>query len=65
MCNGSTLDLSAIAGSFDLANAVANTSAAVANGLVGDMTYADGYRIVPDAGGLQLTCIMGLMILVR
>ena len=97
MCNGSTLDLSAITGSFDLTNAVANTTAYVASAVVGDMTtdliaiknsespyvvtwpsqpanvdfvldaqsHADGYRIVPEAGGLRLNRTTGLIILVR
>ena len=116
MCNGSTLDLSAITGSFDLTNTVANTASFVADGVIGDMTFqsgtaeepsvinvnlagktdliaikksespyvvtwlsqpanvefvldaqshANGYRIVPEAGGLRLNRTTGLMILVR
>ncbi len=42
MRNGSTLDLSAITGSFDLTNAVANTTAYVASAVVGDMTFQSG-----------------------
>ena len=115
MRNGSTLDLSAITGSFDLTNTVANTSSAC-SGVIGDMifqsgtaeapsiinvnlagktdlgairksespyvvtwpsqpenvdfvldaqSYADGYRIYPEAGGLRLKRFTGVMILVR
>ena len=41
MCNGSTLDLSKITGSFDLTNAVANTTSAC-SGVIGDMTFQSG-----------------------
>ena len=47
MRSGSTLDLSAITGLFDLTNTVANTTAAVSNGVVGDMTFQSGTEEEP------------------
>ena len=54
MCNGSTLDLSVITGSFDLTNAVANTTAAVASAVVGDMTFQSGTAEAPSVVNVNL-----------
>ena len=54
MCNGSTLDLSKITGSFDLTNAVANTTAYVASAVVGDMTFQSGTAEVPSIINVNL-----------
>ena len=62
MCNGSTLDLSAITGSFDLTNTVANTASAC-SGVIGDMTFQSGTAETPSiinvnlAGKTDLTAI--------
>ena len=53
MRNGSTLDLSAITGSFDLTNAVANTSAA-SSGVIGDMTFQAGTAESPTVVNVNL-----------
>jgi len=53
MCNGSTLDLSKITGSFDLTNAVANTAAA-SSGVIGDMTFQSGTAEVPSVINVNL-----------
>ena len=54
MCNGSTLDLSKITGSFDLTNAVANTTAYVASAVVGDMTIQSGTAEEPSVINVNL-----------
>ena len=54
MRNGSTLDLSAITGSFDLTNAVANTTAYVASAVVGDMTFQSGTAEEPSIINVNL-----------
>ena len=54
MRNGSTLDLSAITGSFDLTNAVANTTAYVASAVVGDMTFQSGTAEEPSVVNVNL-----------
>ena len=54
MCNGSTLDLSKVTGSFDLTNAVANTTAYVASAVVGDMTFQSGTAEVPSIINVNL-----------
>ena len=54
MRNGSTLDLSKITGSFDLTNAVANTTAAVASAVVGDMTFQSGTEEAPSVVNVNL-----------
>ena len=54
MRNGSTLDLSAITGSFDLTNAVANTTAYVASAVVGDMTFQSGTAEAPSVINVNL-----------
>ena len=54
MRSGSTLDLSAITGSFDLTNAVANTTAIVASGVVGDMTFQSGTAEAPSVINVNL-----------
>ena len=54
MRNGSTLDLSAITGSFDLTNAVANTTAYVASAVVGDMTFQSGTAEAPSIINVNL-----------
>ena len=54
MRNGSTLDLSAITGSFDLTNAVANTTAYVASAVVGDMTFQSGTAEAPSVVNVNL-----------
>ena len=54
MCNGSTLDLSAITGSFDLTNAVANTTSFVTGGVIGDMTFQSGTAEAPSAVNVNL-----------
>ena len=54
MRNGSTLDLSAITGSFDLTNAVANTTAYVASAVVGDMTFQSGTEEAPSIINVNL-----------
>ena len=54
MRNGSTLDLSAITGSFDLTNAVANTASFVSNGVIGDMTFQSGTAEVPSIINVNL-----------
>ena len=53
MRNGSTLDLSAITGSFDLTNAVANTTAAC-SGVIGDMTFQSGTAEEPSIINVNL-----------
>ena len=53
MCNGSTLDLSKITGSFDLTNAVANTTAA-SSGVIGDMIFQSGTAEVPSVINVNL-----------
>ena len=53
MCNGSTLDLSKITGSFDLTNAVANTAAA-SSGVIGDMVFQSGTAEVPSIINVNL-----------
>ena len=53
MCNGSTLDLSKITGSFDLTNAVANTTSS-ASGVIGDMTFQAGTAEVPSIINVNL-----------
>ena len=53
MCNGSTLDLSAITGSFDLTNAVANTAAA-SSGVIGDMIFQSGTAETPSVINVNL-----------
>ena len=53
MRNGSTLDLSAITGSFDLTNAVANTTAAC-SGVIGDMTFQSGTAEAPSVINVNL-----------
>ena len=54
MRNGSTLDLSKITGSFDLTNAVANTTAYVASAVVGDMTFQSGTAEEPSVINVNL-----------
>ncbi len=54
MCNGSTLDLSAITGAFDLTNALANTSAAVGDGVIGDMIFQSGTAEEPSIINVNL-----------
>ena len=54
MRNGSTLDLSKITGSFDLTNAVANTTAAVTSAVVGDMTFQSGTAEAPSVVNVNL-----------
>ena len=54
MRNGSTLDLSAITGSFDLTNAVANTTAHITSAVVGDMTFASGTEEAPSVVNVNL-----------
>ena len=54
MRNGSTLDLSAITGSFDLTNTVANTTAYVTDGVIGDMTFQSGTAEVPSIINVNL-----------
>ena len=54
MRNGSTLDLSAITGSFDLTNTVANTTAAVSGGVIGDMTFQSGTAESPSIINVNL-----------
>ena len=54
MRNGSTLDLGAITGSFDLTNTVANTTSAVSNGVIGDMTFQSGTAEAPSAVNVSL-----------
>ncbi len=53
MCNGSTLDLSKITGSFDLTNAVANTTAA-SSGVIGDMIFQSGTAEAPSVINVNL-----------
>lgn len=53
MRNGSTLDLSAITGSFDLTNAVANTAAA-SSGVIGDMIFQSGTAETPSVINVNL-----------
>lgn len=53
MRNGSTLDLSKITGSFDLTNAVANTTSAC-SGVIGDMTFQSGTAEAPSIINVNL-----------
>ena len=53
MCNGSTLDLSKITGSFDLTNTVANTAAA-SSGVIGDMVFQSGTAEAPSIINVNL-----------
>ena len=54
MRNGSTLDLSKITGSFDLTNAVANTTAYVTDGVIGDMIFQSGTAEAPSIINVNL-----------